>query len=200
VKLTGARVVGILWVGLLFIGVGNLAWDEHTFNAMSAAQHLSEAKQCLRGSDADVDTGLRHLAAIPKQSVEVTEAKEIQAQLSTRKGAIEAQLSARESDLRQAVEAQKQVKEAQKAAVVQLRADLKNLGYNFTVAQSEFPEEVVITSGEFAETDHRVRFLSFLRRKNSPALAGCFAGLRSVRLKSSQYFGFDESYSLNCFE
>jgi hypothetical protein len=156
---------------------------------MTAAQHLSEAKQCLRGNEAAVDAGLWHLAAIPKQSVEVTEAKEI-----------EAQLRARKSELRQAVEAEKQAKEARQAAVVQLRADLKNLGYDLTLGQSDAPEEIVITSGEFAQTDHRVRFLSFLRGKNSPALAECFTGLRTVRLKSSSYFGFDESYSLNCFE
>ena len=52
---------------------------------------------------------------------------------------------------------------------LELQRKLRNLGYDLTVAQSDKPGELTITSKDFDDTDHRVRFLSLLRSRNSPA-------------------------------
>ena len=84
---------------------------------------------------------------------------------------------------------------------MQLQADLKGLGYDLTVSRSDKAGEVAITSKEFDDTDHRVRFLAFMRGKSSPRFGVCYAGFNKLRLKSSSipFVGFDDSYSLECF-
>lgn len=188
-KVTVPRLFGFFYAAIIAVVIIAAVWDAYTFRRLTPSQHLLAAKQALQGTNTDVDVGLRHISAIPPGSPEAVEAKEIGTQLSWRKAAIE-----------QAVEDAKQAKEARHAAVAQLRVDLKALGYDLTVTESEVPDEIVITSSEFADTDHRVRFLSFLRGKKSPVIAACWAGWRNVRLKSSGFFGFDQSYSLNCFD
>jgi hypothetical protein len=89
--------------------------------------------------------------------------------------------------------------EARKAALRNLQDSLKNLGYDLTVAQSDKADELIITSKDFGDTDHRVRFLSFLRAPNSPAAYVCVAGFQTVRLKDTGFLGlFSETYPLEC--
>ena len=86
---------------------------------------------------------------------------------------------------------------------LELQRKLRNLGYDLTVAQSDKPGELTITSKDFDDTDHRVRFLSLLRSRNSPAAEVCLAGFQTVRLKTPGdlfgFFGFSQTYSLECF-
>ena len=80
--------------------------------------------------------------------------------------------------------------------MVELQRELRNLGYDLTVAQSDKPGELTIASKDFDETDRRLRFLSFLRGRSSPAAGVCIAGFEAVCLKGA---GFSEVYSLDCF-
>ena len=99
---------------------------------------------------------------------------------------------------RRKAEEQKRSDEAAAAAMaIVLQANLKDLGYDVKVSASDLPGEVVITSEEFADTDHRVRFLAMMRGRKAP-LGTC--GFTRVRLRSSGLprVGFNESYSLDC--
>jgi hypothetical protein len=90
-------------------------------------------------------------------------------------------------------------REARALVVSGFGALLKEKGYDLDVkANSDY--EIIITSSEFSDTDHRVRFLSFIRSKNSPAYGVCGNGFSKIRLRSSSipFVGFDESYSLDC--
>lgn len=197
---SGARI-GIFFaiyfgLAMLFV-ISSALWNEHVFTTMSPAQHLAEAKKALRDeSGAFDDEGLRHANAVPANSPEAQEATEAATTLGARL----------EEKKRADVEAQQiaaDARSARAAAVRELQEQLRNLGYELTVAQSEKADEIIITSRDFAETDHRVRFLSFIRGRNSPAAGVCFAGFQSLLLRNSRYtfggqFGFSESYPLEC--
>jgi hypothetical protein len=133
---------------------------------------------------------LRHLSAIPANSEEFGKAKEL-----------EIELRSQETALTEAAAAKQQAKASQSSALDQLRTDLKNLGYDLTVEGSETPGEVIITSPEFDDTDHRVRFLSFIRGKNAPTASICVGGFTQIRLKSWKIplIGLNDAYSLDCF-
>jgi hypothetical protein len=78
--------------------------------------------------------------------------------------------------------------EARAAAIANLEKDLRNRGYDLTVKQSNTANEIAIASSDFSDTDHRVRFLSFIRGRNSPAVPACLAGFTTVRLSSFELF------------
>ncbi len=89
---------------------------------------------------------------------------------------------------------------ARAASIKGLESELKNRGYDLTATESEAPDEIIITSSDFSDTDHRVRFLSTVRAKYSVNFSVCLNGYDKVRLRSSRipFAGFDESYSLEC--
>lgn len=96
-------------------------------------------------------------------------------------------------------ELEAQQNEQKRSAGRDLKADLKNLGYEYDVEVDVSKNEIIITSTDFENTDHRVRFLSFLRGKHHPTSGVCFAGLDKVRLRGGRFFAFSEAYPLNCF-
>jgi hypothetical protein len=187
-QLTTGRTVLILWVAIAICAISYAVWENHEFEALTPGQHLTQAKEnAIRGGNLSIDIALRHINAIPSNAVEAQEAATLAVDLQTKKQAVE-----------DAVKTRRGAKAYRDSAIVQLQKDLKSLGYDLAVEQSEVSGEVVIKSAEFTDTDHRVRFLAFIRNKNSPASEACLAGFVSVRLKSSIVFGFDESYSLEC--
>jgi hypothetical protein len=197
------NVLGFLAKGLLYppsfilfalaIIFGVAAWDQHTFKAMTPAQHLDAARAAL--GDKHFDDGLYQLSAIKPGAPESADAKELEGELTAAKEAAQRDQAAPQEAAR--------IAERQREAVVQqLQARLSELGYAVTVAPSDKPGEIVITSKDLGDTDHRVRFLAFLRGRNSPATSACFAGFHTVRLSSgllSPIWGFSEAYSLDCF-
>jgi hypothetical protein len=169
--------------------------ERHAFERMTPAQHLEAARREALTEQSDIQRVKDHLAALPSGSPESAAAAELRKQVAER-----------EDDLRllEASEAEARVREnAPSVAVGQLQRDLSNLGYDLTVRQSSFPNEIEIISSDFGDTDPRVHFLSLLRR--SPAAeSACLAGFDRLRLSSSRFraswlpFGFSESYSLDC--
>ncbi|MGH9664045.1 MAG: hypothetical protein ACRD9L_06455, partial [Bryobacteraceae bacterium] len=179
-----AVVVAVVAFGLL---VGFI-WDRYAFNKMTPTEHLAIAMTKSQGNLTSVRGALRHLAAIPANSREHSDAAKLRNQLEER-----------ESTLDEVAAAQAREVAAHAWATVELAKNLKNRGYDLTVTQSNIPNEIVVTSSDFADTDHRVRFLSFMRGGDMPTLTACWAGFTAIRLKSSQFpFGFNESYSLEC--
>jgi TPR repeat protein len=170
---------------------------QRAFNAMTPAKHLIEAQSALRAGL--YTEALAHARAITT-GPEVSEARKIEQEVSNARE-VGAQMlqGAREAEA-QRLQAARSAEESRRVALNDLQRELKNLGYDLTVAQSDQLNEVLITSKDFGETDHRVRFLSFLRGRNSPTTGVCLSGFQNVRLKdSSSFFGFSEVYSLDCF-
>jgi hypothetical protein len=90
--------------------------------------------------------------------------------------------------------------EAARLALRNLQAALRNLGYDVTVSQSDKPTEFTIISKDFDDTDHRVRFLSFLRGENTLLTEVCSVGFETLHLRTSDlpFLGFSDTYSLAC--
>jgi hypothetical protein len=196
-------IVGSAIIASIVWAIASELWDQHLFNTMTTAQHLEEAKKGLQKELPDVEAALRHVYAI--KTNKPAESKE-QVELMTELEKEQFDLKKREADLKQAEEIRAKAKSEAKAphdtAITQLAGDLKNLGYEFTVEPSDSPDEVTITSSDFAETDHRVRFLSFMRGRTAPIAGVCWVGISKIRLRSSKlpFLGFDESYSIDCFK
>jgi hypothetical protein len=168
---------------------------------MTTAQHLWEAQKTTP-EIGDISLAMRHLSAIPPNAPEAREAKVVRAALEQRRAVLDAAEMRRQSALADKQSETKTATDTRDQVVSDLGVELRNLGYDLKVnTNSDVPEEVVITSSEFDDTDHRVRFLSFMRGRNSPASRACVSGFSKIRLRSSQipFVGFDESYSLNCF-
>jgi hypothetical protein len=90
--------------------------------------------------------------------------------------------------------------EAQRAAVQQLEQNLRNMGFDMTVAQSPDPSQITIAARGFDDPDRRDWFLAVLHGPNSPIAPVCAAGIQTVRLKGpGVFFGFSEKYSLDCY-
>jgi uncharacterized FlaG/YvyC family protein len=191
------RLALLLYLGFLVVVVGSVGYnvyDEHeqqrAFDAMTPARHLQEAKSSF-GAEL-YGLALRHARAITS-GPEVSEARKIEQKASTAQEAEREAIARR----RQAAEA---VEQDRRTAVRDLQSDLKNLGYDLTVSQSDKPNELIITSKDFDDTEHRVRFLAFLRGRNSPTAGVCVSGFQKVRLKErDSFFGFNDVYSLECF-
>lgn len=178
------------YVGFIVIFVAYMAWQEHKFNKMSPAAHLAAAKAGSIQNGSDRQDMKRHLEAIPKNAQQAGQAI-----------ALREQIDDDESRAGQEYELRAQANNARASAIVQLGKDLKDLGYELSVeASPDTWDEIIITSTELGDTDHRVRFLSFMRGRNAPTGGLCGAGLTKLRLKSSTLplVGFNELYSLSC--
>lgn len=186
-------IIGIFVFALAVIAavaIFAVVQDQRDFNSMTPTEHLQRAKGFL---DAKLfDDGLKHIAAIPASAPEAVEATEIQHQLTTAK-------TAWKNDLDAKAEAKASDDKARTAYTRDLQDELRQLGYDLTVAQSDKPEEVVIASKDFEDTDHRVRFLAYIRGQNRrPGL--CSRGFGQVRIESGGIIGgFNEVYSLDCW-
>jgi len=178
--------------------------ERHAFERMTPAQHLEAARREALTEQSDIQRVKDHLAALPSGSPESAAAAELRKQVAEREDDLRL-LEASEAEARVRENAIAASKNAPSVAVGQLQRDLSNLGYDLTVRQSSFPNEIEIISSDFGDTDPRVHFLSLLRR--SPAAeSACLAGFDRLRLSSSRFraswlpFGFSESYSLDCVE
>jgi hypothetical protein len=194
-----------LYGAVLAMVILSALWrNQHAFNVMTPAQHLSRAR--LAAKEHDVDLVLRHARAVQDSGPEASEARELIA-------AQEAVLRSQQATLREAEqyfeaerqkqEAQQQLKrqaeEARVVAVRELGNRLKDLGYDLSVSVSqEQPNEITITSTDFADTERRIRFLAFARGRGSPMIDVCMAGFQFVRLQSRIVFGFSETYPIDC--
>ena len=153
--------------------------EKRAFDTMTPAGHLEASKAALR--EHRFDQVARHLSAIPAGAPEALETSRIREELAV------------------APQAAQLAEERRRTAVRDLQDNLRNLGYDLTVARSDKPDEIVITAKDFDDTDHRVRFLAFLRRQTSPAGEVCLAGFQTLHLKTPNFFsGFSEAYSLEC--
>jgi hypothetical protein len=187
----GLVIGASFWISLIAFGL----WEDHTFNTMTPAQHLAEAKNVLEKSDSDSknefswDEALRHARAVPTNSPEASEASEIAANLESRLEIV-----------RQPRAAAQQAKIAQASTIRELQNQLRDLGYDIRVAKSNKADEIVITSKDFSDTENRVKFLAFIRGRSSPAGNACLLGFQTIRLESTiPFLGFSEQYSLDCF-
>jgi len=186
---------------IMFVPLGGFAtWDSWVFTHMTTAQHLFEAQRALQTSG-DVELALRHIEAIPGNAPEAKEAKALRKIVEQKMAAKNAAAGQAQNAANAAVQAHNAAVQARALAVDQVSSDLRNLGYQLTVETStDVPTEVVITSADFDDTDHRVRFLSFIRGRKGPKASLCWNGFNDVRLRSSKIplLGFNERYSLDC--
>jgi hypothetical protein len=173
-------------------------WNQRrAFDAMNPAAHLAASRVAL--GQERFDDAERQANAIASGAPEALEASRVKEEIAAARQRVKEEAVAVRQSEQLAYERRLAEKKLRTAAPGDLQDSLKNLGYDLTVAQSDKPDEIVITSKDFDDTDHRVRFLSFLRGRNSPAVGACLAGFQTVRLKSSGFFGFSEAYSLDCF-
>jgi hypothetical protein len=161
------------------------------FKHMTAAEHLEAANIAL--DEQSYGECLRHLDALAPDAPEVVALK--------RKLAAARQI---ETATQQKAATDQQAEETRRAsqqiATHELEQNLRNMGYDVTVAQSKNPEEITIASRGFDDSAQRDRFLAFFRGTNSPAAAACVAGIQAVRLKGpGLFFGFSDKYSLDCY-
>ena len=193
--------MGTAIVLALAYSIASEIWNRHVFSTMTPAQHLREARNGLRQDLPAIESALRHAYAIREDSPEFRERVPLQAELEKE----EYDLNKAANDLKKAEEektmARNEADAARAAAISKLAADLKSLGYDVSVEPSESPDAVTITSSDFDDTDHRVRFLSFLRGNKAPTVSVCWAGITKVQLRGSRiaFLGFNEIYSLDCF-
>lgn len=162
---------------------------------MTPAEHLAASKEALKQKA--FDDGLRHVNAIFAGAPEISEGQKVREEIEAAKEA-----ARREAD--EASQAAQLAEERRQTAVRDLQDHLTNLGYDLTVAQSDKHDEIIVTSKDFGDADHRVRFLAFLRRETSQSTEACLAGFQTVRLRTpgslfDGLFGFSQTYSLECF-
>jgi hypothetical protein len=181
-------------------------WNDHAFKVMTPAQHLSRAR--LAAKEHDIDLALRHAKAVQDGAPEASEARELfaaqeavlRSQRATQQEAqqwLDADRQKQEAQWEAQEQRVRQEQEARIAAVRELGNQLKDLGYDVTVSISrEHPDEITITSADFANTEPRLRFLAFIRGRRSPMIDACAAGFQFVRLRSRAILGFSESYPL----
>jgi hypothetical protein len=180
--LVGILILPVFWA-CMFI---SMWWEDHEFDRMSPARHFELAENLI-----SFDEAWKHLDAIPPNAPEAAKVPELREQLKAKQAAkIHAATVAANDAAERATN--------RAAALIELEKNLRNKGYDLTVSGSEMPDEVVITSSDFADTDHRVQFLAAMRSKHSGP--PCWAGFRTVRLRSSSIplVGFSESYSMEC--
>jgi uncharacterized FlaG/YvyC family protein len=156
---------------------------------------LEAAKLALK--EKRFDDGLRHTKAIAAGTPEAIAVKTLTDEINTEVANVLAERKSAEERSAQ----DRQLSEQRAAVVRDLQDKLRNLGYDLTVGESDKPEELIITSKDFDQTDQRVRFLSFLRGRTNPATDVCLLGFRVVNLRTSALplVGFSEKYVLGCF-
>lgn len=185
-----SRHVGWLLVAALVV-LGGALWPAWRFQHMTAAEHLQAARRAL--DEHALETAQRHLNASPAGTPGTARLMR----------ALEADIQAHREVLQQDADAQlarRAQVEARRAAVVQLEQNLRNMGFDVTVAQSPNPSEVTISGPGFDDPDRRDWFLAFLHGPNSPVAPACAAGIETIRLKGpGAFFWFSERYSLDCY-
>src|SRR5690242_1682696 len=185
-----SRHVGWLLVAAPAL-IGGALWPGWRVQQMTAAEHLRAARKAL--DEHLLETAQRHLNATPADTPGTARLKreleaEIQAHVEVLQEEADAQLAERAKA------------EAQRAAVRQLEQNLRNIGFDMTVAQSPDPSEITIAARGFDDPDRRDWFLAFLHGPNNPVAPVCAAGIQAVRLKGpGAFFGFSERYSLDCY-
>jgi hypothetical protein len=177
------------------------AEKERAFEAMPPATHLAEAGRAIERSD--LDQAIRHLDTGSLRSPQTPEGREalalwseVSAKSKQRdKAQLEARRQAEEASMR-AEEARQNTERIRKDAAANLERDLAELGYGYKVTAAG--DEMQIVSGDFGETELRVRFLAVFR--NRPAVREAYrVGLTQVRLQQYGWrsVGFSEAYGLN---
>ena len=158
---------------------------------MTAAEHLQAARRALDGHA--LDAAQRHLSAAPAGTPGTARlTRELEAEFQAHRAVLQQEADA-QLDLQAKVE-------ARAAAVRQLEQNLRNMGFDVTVSQSPDPSEITIAARGFDDPNRRDWFLMFLHGPNSPVAAACAAGTQSVRFKGpGVFFGFSESFSLDCY-
>ena len=177
------RDVLYLALSLVVLAAIVIVFDVHktrVFEAMTPAQHLAEARSALVGPSS-IDVAREHLSAIPPTSPEAAEATLVLKEVDARQKAFDDQDAADRAEKVAKDARQKEEIDTRSSRALLVQISLRDLGYDFAVSPSETAGEVVITSSEFDDTDHRVQFLAFLRSKKSPVLGLCFGGFARVR-------------------
>lgn len=185
-----SRHVGWLLLGALVV-LSAALWPRWRFQHMAAAEHLRAARKAL--DEHALDTARRHLNGSPADTPGSARLRrELEAEIQAH-----GELLQREADAQLAQSAKA---EAQRAAVRQLEHNLRNMGFDMTVAQSPDPSEITISARGFNDPDRRDWFLALLHGPNNPVAPACAAGIQTVRLKGpGMFFGFSERYSLDCY-
>jgi transposase len=161
------------------------------FQHMTAAEHLRAARRAL--DEQSLETAQRHLNASPAGTPGAARLmRKLEAEIQAHGEILQQEADAQLAELAQA--------EAQRAAVRQLEQNLRNMGFDVTVAQSPDPSEITIAARGFDDPDRRDWFLALLHGPNNPVAPACAAGIQTVRLKGpGVFFGFSERYSLDCY-
>ena len=185
-----SRHVGWLLVVALVI-LGGALWPGWRFQHMTVAEHLQAARRAL--DEYALETAQRHLNALPADTPGTARlTRALEAEIQAHREVVQLDADAQLAELAKA--------EAQRAAVVQLEQNLRNMGFDMTVAQSPNPSEITIAAPGFDDPDRRDWFLAFLHGPNSPVAPACAAGIQTFRLKGpGVFFGFSERYSLDCY-
>jgi hypothetical protein len=181
--------------GMFIVSAVQEKLQEKHFNAMTPVQHLAEAKAALTSELPELayEDITRHLQAIPADAPERREFPEL---LTTVNAALAARNQERAARNQERASAAAAVA-SQKEAARYLGEYLKGRGFDLTVEPSEAVDTLTITSGEFGDSDHRVRFLDMVRSRNGPQDVLCADGITKVTLKTQfPLFGFQETYGL----
>ena len=178
-------------LGAALVVLGGALWPGWRFAHMTAAEHLRAATSAL--DEQSLKTAQRHLNAVSADTPGTARlTRKLAAGLQTHQAALQQEASA-------ALALQAQA-ESQRLAVRELEQNLRNLGFDVTVAQSVNPSEITIASRAFDDPGQRDRFMTFLHGPNSPIAATCAAGIQAVRLKGpGLFFGFSDRFSLDCY-
>src|SRR5579884_4073137 len=127
-----SRHVGWLPVAALVV-LGGALWPGWRFQQMTAAEHLRAARRALN-EDA-LETAQRHLNATPAHTPGTARlTRELQAEIQAH-----GELLQKDADDQRA---QRAKAEAEHLAVGQLEQNLRNMGFDVTVAQSPDPSEI----------------------------------------------------------
>src|SRR5580704_6252526 len=132
-KMTRIAKIFVGW--LVFCAVVFLyqAWDAHVFGQLSPQEHLRQAKMFLNGiPDAgSLEQARRHINALPDKSPEALAANDLLVDIYSK-----------EQVIKQGSPEQ-QAKVARETAVTDLQMELKNLGYDLTVAGTDTAGEIL---------------------------------------------------------
>jgi len=166
------------------------ASEKRQFDAMTpAGQHLARAREAL--AEGAFEEGLREIHAIPSSGPEAVSAKEV-----------EDRLNAALQSARRAAEAraeQERVETLKNDQIHTVEVQLRELGYDLRISGSGKPDEVTISSNDFSDTDHRVRFLAYIRSQRGPGHKLCLLGVKQARLGQG-FLQSGDSYSLECWK
>jgi hypothetical protein len=165
------------------------ASEKRQFDALTpAGQHLAKAKDTL--AEGAFEEGLREIKAIPASTPEAASAKEVEDRLNAGLQAAVARA------------AQKRAEVLKNEQIHSIEVQLRELGYKLSVSASNKSGEIAISLDDFSDTDHRVRFLAFIRSQKGPAQNLCWLGISEIRLTGQGFLGSfrsGDAYSLECW-